>query len=79
MELRAGFLRQVARARWIRVGNRQKFDAGMLRCEARAQPADAAGADDGNAQVFAFDGGLFPRLILSGAREGKTRGVTSDR
>jgi len=70
MELRAGLLRQVARPRRIRVGNRQEFDAGMLRCEARAQPADAAGADDGNAQVFAFDGGLLPRLILSGADEG---------
>jgi len=70
MELRAGLLRQVARPRRIRVGNRQEFDAGMLRCEARAQPADAAGADDGNAQVFAFDGGFLFRAILAGAHEG---------
>ena len=79
MELRAGLLRQVARPRRIRVGNRQEFDAGMIGREPRPQAPDAAGADDGNAQVFAFDGGLLPRLILSGAREGKTRGVTSDR
>jgi len=79
MELRAGLFRQVARARRIRVGNRQEFDAGMLRSEPRPQATDAPGADDGDTQFLAFDGGFLPRLILSGAREGKTRGVTSDR
>jgi len=70
VELRAGLFRQVARARRIRVGNRQEFDAGMLGREPRPQPADAAGADDGNAQVFAFDGGFLFRAILAGAHEG---------
>jgi len=42
----------------------------VFRREARAQPADAAGADDGNAQVFAFDGGFLFRAILAGAHEG---------
>jgi hypothetical protein len=51
----------------------------MLGREPRPQATDAARADDGDTQFLAFDGGFLPRLILSGAREGKTRGVTSDR
>ena len=49
MKLRAGFLREFARARRFPVGYRKKLDAGMLRCEACAQPPDAAGANDCNA------------------------------
>ena len=69
VELRAGFLRQVARPRRIDVGNREEFDGRMFRCQPRAQAADSAGADDGDTQVLAFDGGFLPRVILAGARE----------
>jgi len=42
----------------------------MLGREPRPQAANAAGADYGNTQFFALDGGLLPRVILSGADEG---------
>jgi hypothetical protein len=45
MELGAGLLRQVARARRLCVRNRHEPDGGVLRRQPRAQPADAAGAD----------------------------------
>jgi hypothetical protein len=59
MELGAGFFRQVARPRRLRVGNRHELYGGVLRRQSRAQPADAAGTDHGDSQVLAFDGG-FP-------------------
>ena len=68
MELCAGLLRQIARPRRLRVGNRQELDGGMLRHEARAQRANAAGADDGDAQGFALNGLFLPRAILTGAQ-----------
>ena len=60
------FLRQVARPRRVRVGNRHESDGGMLRREARAQAPDAAGADDGDAQFLAFDDPLLPVRAVSG-------------
>jgi hypothetical protein len=73
MELRAGFLREIARPCRLRVGNGKKFDGGVLRGETRAQPADAAGADDGDAQFPAFDDGALLRSILAGASPRLTR------
>jgi hypothetical protein len=49
VKLRAGFLREIARPRRVRVGDRQEANGGMLRRQARAQRADAAGPDDGDA------------------------------
>jgi hypothetical protein len=49
VELRPGFFCQVARARRVDVGNREKFDGRVFRCQPRAQTANAAGADDGDA------------------------------
>ena len=49
MELRAGFLRQITRACRVDVGNREEFDGRVFRCQPRAQTADAAGANDGDA------------------------------
>jgi len=49
VELRAGFLCQIARSRRFGIGDRQEPDRGMLRRETRAQAPDAAGADDGDA------------------------------
>jgi hypothetical protein len=55
MELRAGLIREIARFCRVNVGDGEKFDGGMLGREARAQPADAARSDYGNAEFLAFD------------------------
>ena len=68
MKLRAGLFCEIARAGRVGVGNRQEPDRRVLRRQPRAQPADAAGADDGDAQILAFDGPLPARaVILAGA------------
>jgi hypothetical protein len=67
MKLRAGLLREITRLGRLRIGNRQEPDGGMLRRQARAQRADAARANDGDAQFLALDGDFLPRAILSGA------------
>jgi hypothetical protein len=55
MKLCVGFLREIARPRRFRVGYRYEPYGWMLRREPRAQPADAAGADDGDAEILALD------------------------
>jgi len=68
VELRARLLREIARLGRLGIGNRQELDSGMLRCQARAQRADTAGTDDGDAQLLALDGRLLERAdILAGA------------
>ncbi len=70
MELRAGRLREITRLGRLCIGNRQEPDGGMLCRQARAQRADAARANDGDAQFLALDGDFLPRAILSGAYAG---------
>jgi hypothetical protein len=67
VELRAGLLREVTRLGRLRIGNRQETDRGMLRRQARAQRADAAGTDNRDTQFFSLDGRLLERAaILAG-------------
>ena len=64
MKLPTGLLREIARLRRLGIGNREESDSGMLRREARAQRADAAGANDGDAQFLALDGRLLERAAI---------------
>ena len=64
VELRADVLREITRLGRLRIGNRQEPDGGMLRRQARAQRADAARANDGDAQFLALDGRLLERADI---------------
>lgn len=67
MKLRAGFLREIARPVRLNIGYREEPDGGMLGGKAGAQSADTAGADDGDAQLFALNGRLPKKgAILAG-------------
>jgi len=61
VELRAGLVRELARARRIQIRNRKKLDCGVPRGEPRAQRTDAAGPDYGQPEIPAFDGRLPER------------------
>ncbi len=54
-DLRANLLREFLRVALDQIGDREKIDRRMLGGKPRAQRADAAGTDDRDSQLFAFD------------------------
>ena len=62
MKLGAGFVGEFFGARRIFIGNREKFDGGVVGRQRRPQRADAAAADHGDAELLAFDD-VLPVLI----------------
>ncbi len=55
MELRAGLVRELARARGVGVGDGDEVDGGVPGGELRAQAPDAPGADHRDPQLLALE------------------------
>jgi hypothetical protein len=53
--LRADLLRELLRVALDEIGDREKIDRRMPGGKPRAQRADAAGTDDRDTELFAFD------------------------
>ena len=53
MDISAGGFSECSGTCGIQIGYREKFDGRMFGGQARAQRADAAGADDGDTEFFA--------------------------
>ncbi len=73
VEVGAGLLGQRARAGGVAIGDRQKAHRRMLGGKPRAQRADAAGADDGDADVGLFHLGIVCNLFYATCRTGTSR------